>query len=305
MNFLNALLLNPLLQMALLAAAASSIAGAIAGSYVVTKRIVFLAGSISHAVLGGVGAAIWLRAITGWQWLSPFGGAVAVALVAACTVGWIHLKYKQREDSTLALIWSVGMALGILCVSLTPGANLESFLLGSLLWVEPSDVVWLLLLDAIVVVCAVVFHRRFVALCFDEDQARLQGVAVKRLYMLLLVLISLTVVLLSQAVGVILVLTMLTLPAALANLYCRRMSTLMVTAVILNLLFCLGGTVASFYLNWPSGATIALLAGAAYLLALAFRRKRPAFLGKARLPRPAAPPSQSLESLESARPAAP
>ena len=139
---------------------------------------------------------------------------------------------------------------------------------------------WLLALDVLIVGCAVVLHRRFVALCFDEDQARLQGVAVQRLYMLLLVLISLTVVLLSQVVGVILVLTMLTLPAALANLYCRRLSTMMVLAVALNLCFCLGGTVAGFYLNWPAGATIALLAGGAYVLALALKRRLPAFVDR-------------------------
>jgi zinc transport system permease protein len=284
MNFIEALLLNPLLQMACLAAAAASVAGAIAGSYVVAKRIVFLTGSISHAVLGGVGAAIWLRGITGWQWLSPFGGALVVALIAAWTVGWIHIKYKQREDSTLALIWSIGMALGILCVSLTPGANLESFLLGSLLWIELSDLVWLLLLDLLVISCVVLFHRRLLALCFDEDQARLQGVAVKRLYMLLLMVISLTVVLLSQVVGVILVLTMLTLPAAMANLFCRRLSTMMALAIGFNLIFCLGGTVASFYLNWPSGATIALLAGVLYLAALVLKRRKPFY----RVDRPAA-----------------
>jgi zinc transport system permease protein len=294
MNFFEALLLNPLLQMACLAAAAASIAGAIAGSYVVAKRIVFLAGSISHAVLGGVGAAIWLRGITGWQWLSPFGGALVVALVAAWTVGWIHLKYRQREDSTLALIWSIGMALGILCVSLTPGANLESFLLGSLLWIQMSDLVWLLLLDLVVVICAVLLHRRLLALCFDEDHARLQGVAVQRLYLLLLMLISLTVVLLSQVVGVILVLTMLTLPAAMANLFCRRLSTMMLLAVGLNLLFCLGGTVASFYLDWPSGATIALLAGTLYLVALALRRRRSA-APVAPVPAAAVPKSAPLE----------
>jgi zinc transport system permease protein len=275
MNFIEAMLSNPLLQTALLAGFFSSIVSGIVGSYVVIKRIVFISGSIAHSVLGGIGFALWLSRVHGITWLSPMLGAIAAALLSSSVIGWIHLNYRQREDSVIAALWSVGMATGVIFISQTPGYNVElsNFLIGNILWVSHTDLVILGLLDFFIVVTVLIFHKQFHALCFDEDQARLQGIRVNSLYLVLLGLIAVSVVLLIQVVGIILVITMLTIPPTIANLFTYRLSTMMVLAVGISLLFNLGGIVLSYYLDWPAGATIALFAGLGYTTILVVRNK--------------------------------
>lgn len=276
LEFFEALKSNPLLLTALLAGFAASIVSGIIGSYVVVKRVVFISGSISHSVLGGMGFCLWLNRARGITWATPLQGALFTAVLSALIIGSIHLYYREREDSVIAALWSLGNALGVLFISQTPGYNVElsNFLIGNILWVAPSDLYTLFGLDALVIVLTLLLHRRLLAICFDEEQAALQGQPVKALYLLLLVLIALTTVLLIQVVGMILVITMLTLPAAIANLFTARLSHMMVLAVLLSALFSLFGMLAAYHLDWPAGATIALLAGAVYGGALVFQRKR-------------------------------
>lgn len=266
MSFWQALQTNPLLQTALIAGFFSSIVSGVIGSYVVIKRIVFIAGSIAHSVLGGIGLSLYLSRVHGVTFLSPMGGALVAAIAAALLIGWIHLNFRQREDSVIAALWSVGMATGVIFISQTPGYNvdLSNFLIGNILWVSNSDLTVLGLLDAFILVTILLFHKQFHALCFDEDQARLEGVPVNTLYLLLLVLIAISVVLLIQVVGIILVITMLTIPPTLANLFTYRLSVMMLIASGISLLFNFGGIVLSYSLDWPAGATIALLAGVTY-----------------------------------------
>lgn len=273
-SFFEALQVNPLLLAALLAGLASSVVSGIIGSYVVVKRIVFISGSISHSVLSGIGFCLWLERAKGVEWVSPLYGALVAAILSALIIGWIRLHYKQREDSVIAALWSVGMAVGVLFISQTPGFNVEltNFLIGNILWVSPSDLYILGALDLFILITVFIMHKRLLALCFDEEQAQLQGVPVNTLYMLLLVLIAVSIVLLIQVVGIILVMTMLTIPAAIANLFTARLSVMMFLAVIFSCLFCLTGTGTAYYLDWPTGATIALIAGLAYVLTLGIKR---------------------------------
>ena len=271
-TFIEALSLNPLLLAALLGSFAASIVSGIIGSYVVVKRIVFIAGSISHSVLSGIGLCIWLDRTYGFSWASPLYGALAAAIGSALIIGWMHLKYRQREDSVIAALWSIGMAIGVVFISQTPGFNVEltNFLIGNILWVSTADLYLLITLD-IVVICLVAFlHKRFLAICFDEEQAKLQGMNVAALYLLLLVLIAISIVLLIQVVGVILVMTMLAIPAAIANLATRSLSNMMLLAILISCSFCFIGSWASYSLDWPTGATIALLAGFCYIISLTF-----------------------------------
>jgi zinc transport system permease protein len=270
-SFFEALQMNPLLLAAFLAGLASSIVSGIIGSYVVVKRIVFIGGSISHAVLSGIGFCIWLERVQGVTWISPLYGALATAILSALIMGWIHLNYRQREDSVIAAIWSIGMALGILFISQTPGFNVEltNFLIGNILWVSKTDLYILAGLDLGVILITLCLHKRFLAICFDEEQARLQGLPVQTLYLLLLVLIAISIVLLIQVVGIVLVMTMLTIPAAIANLVTTRLSRMMVLAILISSIFCFSGNAMSYYLDWPTGATIALIAGLAYVFSLA------------------------------------
>lgn len=273
-SFFEALIINPLLLSAVIAGLASSVISGIIGSYIVVKRITFISGSISHSVLGGIGLCLWLERAKGIEWILPLHGALIAAIISALLIGWIHLNYRQREDSVIAALWSVGMAVGMLFISQTPGFNVEltNFLVGNILWVSPEDLTILYALDIAVIVIVFCLHKKFLALCFDEEQAQLQGVPVKRLYLLLLVLIAISIVLLIQVVGVILVMTMLTLPAAIANLFTTRLSTMMFIAIILGGLFSFSGTATAYYLDWPTGATIALLSGLVYVGALVLRK---------------------------------
>lgn len=274
--FFEALWSNPLLLTALFVGLAASVVSGIIGSYVVVKRITFIGGSISHSVLGGIGFCIWLEKARGVAWADPLFGALVAAIISALIIGWIHLNHRQREDSAIAAIWSIGMAVGILFISQTPGFNVEltNFLIGNILWVSKTDLSILVALDLGVLLFVLSLHQRFLAICFDEEQALLQGVRVHFLYLLLLILIAVSIVLLIQVVGIVLVMTMLTIPAAIANLFTTSLSRMMIFAILLSSLLCLSGHVAAYYLDWPTGATIALISGMIYVLSLTFFRKR-------------------------------
>lgn len=272
--FFEALRTNPIIFSALIAGLAASLVSGIIGSYVVVKRIGFISGSISHSVLSGIGVCLWLDRAHGYTWADPLYGALVAAILSALIIGWIHLYYRQREDSAIAALWSVGMAIGVLFISQTPGFNVEltNFLVGNILWVTPTDLMVLFALDLFILIIVYCLHKRFLAICFDEEQARLQGLPVNALYLLLLVLTAISIVLLIQVVGVLLVMTMLAIPAAIANLFTSRLSRIMMIAVGLSGLFCFLGTALAYQLDWPNGATIALVAGVMYLASLCIKR---------------------------------
>ena len=276
MEFLQALLDYGFLQKALLGGLLASIGCGIMGSYVVVKRIGFLAGGISHAVLGGMGAALFYG-------FSPLGGALGTALVAALLIGWVTLRWKEREDTLIGALWAVGMAIGIIFISKTPGysVNLMSYLFGNILMVPQQDIWMMALMDALVLVAVMLVYRQFLAVSFDEEFARLRGVPVTFFYLLLLCMVALTVVLLIQVVGLILVIALLTLPAAIAAQYLHSLGRMMLAASLLGAIFTTLGLALAYGLDLPAGATIILVAGLAYLLSTMInqllRRQRKAF----------------------------
>ncbi|MDF2578389.1 MAG: ABC-type transporter, permease subunit [Chlamydiales bacterium] len=263
---------NPFIQAALIAGLAASIVGGTVGSYVVVKRIAFISGSIAHCVLSGLGITLWLRYAYDLPWLSPVYGALGAALLAAFVMGWVHQYYREREDTIMAAMWSIGTAVGVVFISQTPGFNSElmNFLFGNILWVSREELVLLACLDIVVLLVISLFHKQFLAICFDEEQAYLQGIPVTTFYFLLLALIAISSVLLIQVVGTALVITMLTIPATIANTFTRRLTPMMALAIGLNIFFCFTGTALAFYLNWPPGASIAILSGVIYFATLLF-----------------------------------
>ncbi len=256
------------LLIALLAGLAASITGGIMGTYVVARRILSIAGSISHSVLGGMGLFLWLKRTYGIDWLTPIGGALLAALLSAFLIGWIRLNYRERTDTVIALIWSTGMAIGVIFISLTPGYNVEmmDFLFGNILWVTKQELLFLILLDIFLAGSAYLFHSRFLAICFDEEHAKLQNINVKAFFIFLLCLVAVSVVLLIQIVGAILVIAMLAIPAAIASTYSHHMPKIMLLSILFGALFTFIGTSVAFILNWPPGATIALTASLLYVL---------------------------------------
>lgn len=257
--------------MSFLAGIAASITSGIVGSYVVAKRIVFISGSIAHSVLGGMGIFLWIKRTYNIAWMNPLHGALVAAILSAFLIGWIHLKHKQREDTVIAAIWSTGMAIGVIFVSLTPGYNVElmNFLFGNILWTSTSDLILLFALAGFTLCTVLIFHSKFQAVCFDENQAQLKGISVTKYYLFLLNLVAISVVILIQVVGAILIIAMLAIPAAIAGSFTARLSNMMGWAVIFGCLFTTVGLSLSYFLNWPPGATIALTAAVFYLLNLA------------------------------------
>jgi zinc transport system permease protein len=272
--FWDALTSHAFLRHALLAGVLVSLPCGVVGSFVVIRRISYIAGGIAHSVLAGLGLVHYLRGVHGVTWLSPLGGAVVAALAAALVIGWVSLRLKQREDTVIGAVWAMGMAAGIVFISLTPGytADLMSYLFGNILMVTTRDL-WLIAgLDLLVLVTVALFHKQLLAVCFDSEFASLRGVHVQRFYFLLLVLTALTVVLLVSVVGIILVIALLTLPAAMANLYARRLWQMMALAAAFCLALTSGGLVLSYGPDLPAGAVTILLTGAAYFLVAGFKR---------------------------------
>ncbi len=256
------------MQNALLAALLASIACGIVGTYVVVKRIVFIAGGISHAAFGGIGLGYWLG-------INPLWAVTPFSLAAALAIGLISRKSKTAEDTTIGVFWSLGMALGILFIGLTPGyaPDLFSYLFGNILTVSAYDLYVLAALDAVILAVVVILYREFQAIAFDEEYAAASGLPVFALYLAMLALIALTVVVLIRIVGIILVIALLTIPAAIARKWARSLKTMMWTAPLWAAGFTASGLILSYYLDIPSGATIILLAGGAYFLTLMIKRK--------------------------------
>lgn len=262
MNGLFAALLEyGFLQHALVGGLLASVGCGIMGSYVVVKRIGFLAGGISHTVLGGMGIAFFLG-------LSPLGGALTAALVAALLIGWVKLRWREQEDTLIGAVWAVGMAIGIIFISRTPGYNVDlmSYLFGNILMVAEQDLWLMAALDLVVLTAVLLFYWPFLAVSFDEEFARLRGVPVTFFYLLLLCLVAVTVVLLIQVVGLILVIALLTLPAAIASQYIHTLGKMMLLATLLGMAFTVIGLGAAYQSDLPAGATIILVAAMSYLL---------------------------------------
>lgn len=258
------------LRFAVIAAALASVACGAMGSYVVVRRSTYVAGAVAHAILGGIGAARYFQVVWGWDWLTPMTGALGAALLAAFVMGAVTLFARQREDTVLSAIWAIGMAVGVSFITATPGyvEDLRSYLFGNILMVRERDVWLMAALVVVVVVVTGLFHNKFLAICFQEEMARLRGLPVGLYHMLLLVLTALTIVMLVSVVGVVLAIALLALPAATAGLFSRRLWQMMALATALCLFFTLGGLALSYGPELPAGATIVEVAGAAYLLAL-------------------------------------
>ncbi len=259
---------TPLIRHALLAGLLASVAFGIVGCYVVTRRISYIAASVSHCVLGGIGAALYLQTVVGLTWCNPLYGAIAAALLAAVAIGLISLYARQREDTVISAVWTIGMAVGLLFLYKTPGYNEPMvYLFGNILYLTEHDL-WLIAgLDLLIVVLALGLYNKFLAICFDEEFARLRGVRAEALYILLLCLTALCVVLMVRVVGIVMVIGLLTLPAAVAGQFTRQLWQMMLVAVLLCMFFVTAGLALSFVLDLPTGSVIVSLAALGYLLA--------------------------------------
>ncbi len=246
---------------AMLAGILVSIACGVVGTYVVVKGISFISGSISHAAYGGIGLGYYLG-------INPMLGATIFTVLSALGMGIVSHKTKEKEDTIIGMMWAVGMALGIIFIKLSPGytADLMSYLFGSILTVPVSDLWLMLLLDLIIVIVVLLFYEPFKLVAFDEEYAKTLGLNTLALNLLLLFLIALTVVVMIRAVGIILVIALLTIPAAIARQLSKRLPIMMALAALLGMVFAIVGLLLSYLWDLPSGATIILCAAAGFIV---------------------------------------
>ena len=252
---------------ALAAGVLAAVACGIVGVYVVVKKIVFISGGIAHASFGGVGLGFLLG-------INPVVGALFFALASALGMGTLSRRTSLPEDTVIGIFWAVGMALGVIFVGLSPGyaVDLFSYLFGNILFVPTSDLVLMLILDAVIALVVFLFYKEFMSISFDEEFGIVVGVPVERLYLTLLCLIALTVVVLIRVVGVILVIAMLTIPAAMAKQFTYNLKKMMFLSVLLGIIFVLCGLWLSYELDLASGATIVIVSGVFFLVSFGFRR---------------------------------
>jgi len=255
------------MQHALLAGLLAAVVCGIIGVYVVVKRMVSISGGISHAAFGGIGLGYYLG-------INPVLGALFFTIASALGMGVVTRRTKLPEDTAIGILWAIGVALGIIFIDLTPGyaPDLFGYLFGSILTVPSSDLIIMLILDTAIIATVFLLYKEFLALSFDEEFGTAAGVPVEPLYLLLLCLIALTVVVLIKVVGIILVIALLTIPAAMARRFTHSMVKMMLLSILFGVIFTSGGLWLSYELDLASGATIILISGTIFLASLGFSR---------------------------------
>jgi len=235
----------------LMAAMLASLTCGIAGTYIVARRMVFISGGITHASFGGIGIAYFLG-------MNPMLGAAIFSVLSAMGIELVSSRTNVREDSAIGILWSLGMALGIIFIFLTPGyaPNLMSYLFGSILTVGTTDL-WLMgALAVFLTLFFSIFYHLILFIAFDEEYARAHKAPVQLFKYLLISLVALTIVLNIRVVGIILVISFLTIPQSTANLFTNNFKSIIYLSILIGMVGSIAGLLISYFWNIPSGATI-------------------------------------------------
>jgi len=254
---------------ALMAGLLAAVICGIMGTLVVVNRIVFLSGGIAHAAYGGIGLSFFF----GWPYMA---GTIGFSLFAAMLMAAITLQAKHRADTIIGVIWALGMAFGIILMDLTPGyhVDLMSYLFGSILTVPDSDL-WTMLVMAVVIAAFVVgYYDDLLALSYDEEFAQVRGVPVKGLYFTMIGMLAVTIVMVIQVVGLILIIALLTIPPFIAEKYATSLFQMMAGSSLLGALFTMTGLWLAYRFDLTSGASIILVSGIAFLMMLGIEKLR-------------------------------
>ena len=239
------------IQHALIGSLLASIACGLVGTYIVTRRLVFISGGLTHASFGGIGLGLY----TG---LSPILSAAVFAVLSAFGVEWLSKRKDMREDSAIAVFWALGMAVGVMFTFLSPGfaPDLSAYLFGNILTITQSDLALLGSVAAVLVIFFALFIHPLTYMAFDPEFARSQGLNVQLLEYVMMMFIALTIVACLRMVGIVLVISLLTIPQMTANLFVHRFHHIIWLSVGIGYVSCLGGLYLSFRENIPSGASI-------------------------------------------------
>lgn len=246
---------------ALLCALLASVLCGMVGTYIVTRRLVFVSGGITHASFGGVGIGV----LAG---VNPILSAMLFSVACACGVQWLSRKGAVREDSAIAVAWTLGMSVGIICCSLTPGfmSDLSSYLFGSILAVGTGDIILLTVLTMLVGLVFVAFLRVIVLISYDPLFARTRHIHSSLVEYAMMIIISLTIVSILRLVGIVLAMSLLTIPQMTANSLTHSYRRMILLSIVFGWIGCTAGLVLSFLFNIPSGASIILVSVVIYAL---------------------------------------
>lgn len=262
----------PFLRNALIIGILSSISFGVIGTFVVIRKISYIAGAISHSVLAGIGFALYAQEAYNWTWLHPTLGAFIAAIISALIIGTVKMYANEREDSVIGAIWALGMAIGLLFISKTSGyTDPMSYLFGNILIVSNTDLYLVTILDLIVIVIGILFFNKLQASSFDEEYTSIRGGSPNFYYFLILILTAITVVLMTTIVGIVMVIALLTIPSAISGLFYKRLAPIIFMTIILTTIFSVTGIGISYITDTPSGPVIIVLAGLTYIIALIFK----------------------------------
>ncbi len=246
---------------ALLGSLFASIACGIIGTYIVTRRLVFISGGITHASFGGIGLGLYAG-------ISPLLSAAGFSVLSAFGVEWLSKRKDMREDSAIAVFWTFGMAVGIIFSFLAPGftPDLSAFLFGNILTITPTDIWMLATLSVLLILFFTLFLNPIIYIAFDREFARSQRIPVAIFEYLLMMFIALTIVSCLRMVGIVLAISLLTLPQMTANLFTHSFKRIIWLSIAIGYIGCLGGLVISYKLQVPSGAAIIFFSILVYAL---------------------------------------
>ena len=251
MSFISDILSYDFMQRALIACILSGISCGLVGSYIVARRMVFLSGGITHASFGGLGIALYAG-------INPTFGALIFAILSAIGIEFSSRRIKMREDSAIGIMWSLGMAIGALFMSLRPGyaSDLTSYLFGNILLVDSSDIVMLGILSATLIIGAIAMLRRIMYVTFDEDYARSQGMATQCIAYTMAIIVSLAIVLSIKVMGIILLISLMTIPTVVANTLTKDYRKIALLSAVIGIIGNILGFIISYNFNLPTGSCI-------------------------------------------------
>jgi zinc transport system permease protein len=255
------------MQNALMGSLLIALMCSITGTFIVIKRLVFLSGGISHGAFAGLGAAYYFG-------VNPLLGALIFAVISAAAISRIILRQSQPADATIGIFWATGMATGVLFVFITPGyaPDLMPYLFGDILTISHQQLVWMGIFSVFSLLLTVMLFRQLLAVSFDDEFSRLRGLPVAKIMVLLMVMNSVAIVMMIQAVGIILVMALLTIPPLIGLALSAEIKHVMLYAFFSGLLITVGGLGLSFILDLPSGPAIVLL-GAGLLVMVKVSKK--------------------------------
>lgn len=250
----------------LLAGILASISCGIIGTYIVTRRMVFLSGGITHASFGGIGIGYFFG-------FNPIISAAVFGVLSALGIEFVSKRSEIREDSVIGILWSFGMAVGIMFIFLTPGyaPNLMSYLFGSILTVSTLDILLMSGLSLVLIIVFISFYRIILFISYDQEFAKTHRIAVDLINYILISLVALTIVLNIKVVGIILVISLLTIPQSTANLFTKNFKNIIIVSIVIGLIGAFLGLIISYKINIPSGASIIFSLVMIFILAKLFQ----------------------------------